>query len=643
MPSYNSLMTWDDAISKARTLVSSLSLQEKIDLGSGVGWTGNIKPIAHIGFRGLCLQDSPAGIRFALNVSAFPASINVAATFDKNLMYLNGLYMGEEARMKGVNVLLAPMTNMHRNEQEHDRDGGNSIMDRRTLQEIYVRPFKHAIKAGVASVMCSYNRFNGVYACENPELMSILKNELHFDGFVMSDWWASHSSEEAATAGLDMVMPGTTSLEEPDKFWWGTNITASVIGNKVPLKRIDDIATRVLSAWLKLSQDKDFPDTNFDSFRPSPSQLNVQGNHRQHIREVGAASTVLLKNLYGTLPLSRAKYKRVAILGSDAFTPKEPLNHDSDHGAVPTGTLAQGWGSGTANFPYLISPIEGMTTPAIQHGIELSPLNENYDMNAVSRVARILTSPYYITVDGNVGDRNNLSLWNNGEALILASARVRRTVGCCSFTRRRGYDGMAGSSECNSGRWKVTFYGGRNRADYAADVIYEKGREVVYGEGMYFDYRWNDKNNITPLFPFGYGLSYTTFTYSNLRITPSLPLPPSLASPSPSPTPVPFPVVKLSKSTLDILSTLICRFGSLKGLNGRRLFLVGGSLEVVVEVSRDAIEVWRDGWEVPKGGLRCLWGRRVGICGLLGRLRIMSMFTITDEAVAFEAIVFYRC
>ncbi|KAI8831394.1 glycoside hydrolase superfamily [Chytridium lagenaria] len=466
---------------------------------------GNIKAVPKIGFKGLCLQDSPRRYSYAFDVSAFPASINVAATFDKTLMYKNGFLMGEEARNKGIHVLLAPVANMLRapaggrnwegqgadpyltglstanqvrgiqdmgvqatikhfigNEQEHFRDGGNSIIDKRTLQEIYVRPFKHAIQAGAVSFFH--------VASQGPAQVS---------GF-------------SANSGLDMVMPGSISWGQTEEFWWGQNLINSVNGGKVAQSRVDDMV---------------LPATNFDSFNPrSLPPVNVQANHKQHIREI-------------------------AVIGSDAFAPRE----------VPTGNLAQGWGSGTSNFPYIVAPIEGMAGPAKNQRVEISGLNENWDTERIKRTAAAAdlsvvfvnsnSGEGYLTVENNAGDRNNLTLWNNGATLF--SLVVVHSPGAVDMPWIDHPNVVAviyalfpGQETGNaiadvlfglvnpSGR--LPFSVMKDRKDYSADVNYNND-QISYNEGIFVDYRGNEKRNVNPVFPFGHGLSYTSFSYSNLE------------------------------------------------------------------------------------------------------------------------------
>ena len=224
----------------------------------------------------------------------------------------------------------------------------SSNVDDRTEHEIYVAPFLRSVMAGVASVMCSYNLVNGTYACENNHTMNnILKNELGFQGFVMSDWSAQHSTISAMT-GLDMTMPGDIIFDSNTSYF-GANLTAYVENGTIPEARVDDMATRILASWYLLGQDSpDYPTTNFNSFHPldeaTNEHIDVQDNHGELVREIDRSSIVLLKNVNGALPLKEPR--ELVLIGSDA-APAHVAgpNGFSDQGVVD-GILAIGWGSG---------------------------------------------------------------------------------------------------------------------------------------------------------------------------------------------------------------------------------------------------------------------------------------------------------
>lgn len=265
-------------------------------------------PATSVGFPSLCLQDGPLGLRFADNISAFPAGITIGATWNRDLMYRRGFALGKEARLKGVNVLLGPSmgpigvlpaggrnwegfgsdpvlqgvaaaetirgiqdngviaTAKHYvlNEQEHYRQSSewgipsamSSNIDDRSLREVYVWPFAESIRAGVASVMCAYQMVNNSYACQNSLILNgILKDELGFQGFVQSDWLAQKSGVASTLAGLDVSMPGDGLSWADGIALWGSSLTRAVLNTSVPMYRLNDMATRVVASWYQLKQD----------------------------------------------------------------------------------------------------------------------------------------------------------------------------------------------------------------------------------------------------------------------------------------------------------------------------------------------------------------------------------------------------
>ncbi|KIM33816.1 glycoside hydrolase family 3 protein [Serendipita vermifera MAFF 305830] len=596
---------WDAAYAKANAALASYNLTEKVTLATGAGWqvgpcVGNIPAIPAQGFPGLCLQDSPLGVRLSTESSAFPAAINVAATFNRDLMYKRAVAMGQEFRGKGVNVALGPMMNMMRaptggrawegwggdpflagagseetvkgiqsqgvqacakhwlnNEQEHYRDTSSSNVDDRTQHEIYAAPFLKAIRAGVASVMCAYNRVSNTYSCSNSDLLNgLLKTDLGFRGYVQSDWWATHATTDAL-AGLDMTMPGNKVYGNAPDSYFGEELVAAVQNGTIPESRVNDMATRILAAFYLTNQDEGFPATNLYSWNftdPRNQHVNVQGDHASIIRQIDGASTVLLKNK-GSLPLK--KPRTMAIIGSDAGPNPDGPNACADRGCN-TGTLAMGWGSGTAEFPYLVDPLSAITTHASADGTAITSSLSDSDLAAAAsaasgkEVAIVFinsdSGEAYITVEGNAGDRNDLYAWHGGDALVQAVAAVNPNT--IVVVHASGpvlmeawidhpnitavlWPGLPGQESGNglvdvlygavnpSGRLPYTI--AKQRSDYPADVLYTSSDaipQVDYTEGLYIDYRWFDKKNIAPRFEFGFGLSYTSFKYSALAVWP---------------------------------------------------------------------------------------------------------------------------
>ncbi|KZS95892.1 glycoside hydrolase family 3 protein [Sistotremastrum niveocremeum HHB9708] len=589
------------------TAVAKLSLQDKVNLATGVQWqkgncVGNTPPISSINFPGLCLEDSPLGVRYADYVSAFPPAINVAATFNRTLMNARGVAMGQEFRGKGVHVALGPMMNLARapaagrnwegfgadpylsgegayqtvqgvqsvgvqacakhyinNEQEHYRDSSSSNVDDRTQHELYLAPFLKAVQAGVASVMCSYSEFNGSFSCENSATLNgLLKGELGFKGYVMSDWWATHSTG-GATAGLDMTMPGDTAANSGTSYF-GQALVNAVNSGQVATSRVTDMATRILAAWYLLGQDSGYPAVNFDAWNLNAAvntHVNVQSNHGTLIRQIDAASMILLKNTNNLLPLH--KPKSLGVIGSAAGANPSGPNACSDR-SCDTGVLGMGWGSGTDSYPYLTTPLSALQTQAQTDGTTLTSSTSDTDLNGAANAANgksaaivIITADSgegYLTVEGAAGDRNDLSAWHSGDALVQQVAKynnntivVVNSVGAINMeawvtnpnVSAIVWMGVPGQEAGNglldvlygnvnpSGRLPFTI--GKSINDYSAAVLYS-GSGIVpipYTEGLFIDYFHFDQ--ILQLMPycaryeFGFGLSYTTFQYSGISVT----------------------------------------------------------------------------------------------------------------------------
>ncbi|KAK2074940.1 hypothetical protein P8C59_009110 [Phyllachora maydis] len=518
--------SWAQSYEKAAQMVGKMTLAEKVNVTTGTGWqmglaVGTNGPASLVGFPQLQLQDGPLGLRFADNATAFPAGITVGATWNKTLMYARGKALGAEARQKGINALLGPcvgplgrmpaggrnwecfgadpylqgvagaqtirgvqsegvmatIKHFVANEQEHYRQPWewglphaiSANLDDRTLHELYAWPFGDAVKAGVAAVMCSYNMVNNSYACSNSKLLNgILKDELGFQGFVVSDWLAQHAGVASALAGLDMTMPGDGLGWADGQSLWGPQLTKAVLNGSVPIERLDDMVTRIVAAWFQLGQDDEakFPRNkppNFSSWTNdrlgvvspgSPSaQETVEVNqfvkvqspeHTAISRQVAAEGIVLLKN-DDTLPLSRRgwinakpkskrhgqRHRRVVVFGEDAGPGQGP-NYCQDR-ACNQGTLGSGWGSGAVEFPYLISPIEALRSQFDPTGVELleyltndPPFARDKDMLDDAEFCLVFANADAgegFAAWGSVkGDRPDLKLQKDGDALIAQAA-----------------------------------------------------------------------------------------------------------------------------------------------------------------------------------------------------------------------------
>ncbi|KAF4633124.1 hypothetical protein G7Y89_g4995 [Cudoniella acicularis] len=659
-PPGGTVTQWSESYKKAAELVKKMTLAEKVNITTGTGWqmglaVGNTGPANIVGFPGLALQDGPLGLRFADNATALPAGITVGATWNKGLMYRRGKAHGQEARLKGINVLLGPcvgplgrmpaggrnwegfgsdpvlqgiaaaqtikgiqeegviatIKHFVGNEQEHFRQSWewglpnamSSNIDDRTLHEMYGWPFQDSVKAGVASVMCSYQMLNNSYSCGNSKLLNgILKDELGFQGFVQSDWLAQRSGVGSALAGLDMTMPGDGLRWANGQSLWGPELSKAVLNGSLPVSRLNDMVTRVVAAWYQLGSPDDKDKKVVNKF------IDVQGTgedaHSRIARQVATEGTVLVKNEGNILPLSKdgwpalethAINMRIGIFGEDAGEGRGP-NACPDRGCNQ-GTLGSGWGSGAVEFPYLISPISALKTAFNSDRVYVTdfptnspPLKKTPEILKEQDICVVFANSDsgegFIADAGVRGDRNDLYLQKDGDALIEEIATgcgggkgstivVIHSVGPVIVDKWINLPGvkavlMANLPGQESGNaiadilignqnpsGKLPYTIGKSLDDYGpgAKILYYANGVVpqqTFSEGLYIDYRHFDKNGIAPSFEFGFGLSYTTFGYSNLVVTPVLP-----KSPFPSPRPAGIPAPEFDSAIPDVKEALL--------------------------------------------------------------------------------------
>jgi beta-glucosidase len=346
---------------RVKGLLERLTPEEKLSLLSGsrdprnLGQAGYLPGVPRLGIPELRLTDGPAGIRVALPATALPAPVALASTFSTGLARRYGQTLGREGRALQQDILLSPMTNIVRvpqggrnfetfgedpllaativgeeirgmqgegliatvkhyaaNNFEQDRMNIDVIVDERTLREIYLPAFEAAIRAGAGSVMGSYNRLNGTYACENPYLLdTVLRKEWGFTGFVMSDWFATHSTAPALTAGLELEMPGTGmgNIGPPTYF-----DAKSITGAAIPQTTIDRAVGRILTSLEAVGLLGGTP-------KPRPTFESVKNESARLAREVAISGSVLLKNTKNLLPLNKRDLSSVAIIGMPAKVP----------------------------------------------------------------------------------------------------------------------------------------------------------------------------------------------------------------------------------------------------------------------------------------------------------------------------------
>ena len=330
-------------------LIQDLTLQEKISLMSGFNsWYTN--KIDRLNIPSIKMSDGPNGVRgdstSGKSSACFPCAISIGSTWDMDLINQLGVALGEEAKVKDVDVLLGPTINIHRhplggrhfesfsedpfltgkiateyvkgvqsqnvaaclkhfigNDTEYERHLVSSNIDEKTLREIYLLPFEMGVKEGNAQVvMSAYNKLNNIYCSSHKELLiDILKDEWGFDGYVVSDWGAALETEENARGGLDLEMPGPGNV-------WGDQLYAAVSEGKVEEELINDKVRRILNI---ASFSK-----RFENPTNKPEESNDSAEHRKLLKKAAASGMVLLKN-NDLLPL-KSDIKNLAIIGPNA-------------------------------------------------------------------------------------------------------------------------------------------------------------------------------------------------------------------------------------------------------------------------------------------------------------------------------------
>ncbi|CAG8008627.1 unnamed protein product [Penicillium olsonii] len=636
---------WDAAYAKAQIALQKLNQTEKVGLATGVTWeggpcVGNTYAPESIDYPSLCLQDGPLGIRFANPVTAFPAGINAGATWDRDLLYARGAAMGRESKGLGIHVQLGPASgplgknpdggrnwegfsvdpylsgvgmeetiqgmqdsgvqacakHWLGNEQEHHRETMSSNVGDRATHELYLWPFMNAVKANVASVMCSYNKFNQTWACESDAILNkLLKDELGFKGYVVSDWNAQHTGVNSALAGLDMTMPGSDFNTPRGNIFWDSNLVQAVSNGSVPQSRLDDMVTRILASWYLLGQDQGYPEVTFSSWDGGKATVDVTADHGSLVRTVARDSIVLLKNEDDILPLQEPQI--LAIIGSDAAVNPDGPNACTDRGCN-NGTLAMGWGSGTAEYPYLIDPLSAIKSQAESDGTQIiQSTTDSATAGAEAAAAAdtavvFITSDAgegYITVEGNAGDRNNLDPWHNGNEVVKAVAAksdnvivvvhsvgpiILETILAQPSVKAIVWAGLPGQESGNalvdvlygstSPSGKLPYTIAKQFADYGAS--WTAALDDNFAEDLLVDYRHFDQNGISPRYEFGFGLSYTSFEYSRLAINVA-----ATAGPSNGPV-VPGGAEQLFES-VGTISVLVQNTGEVPGAEVAQLYI----------------------------------------------------------------------
>ena len=551
-----------------KKVISQMTLEEKASLCSGSDFW-HTQPVERVGVAAVMVSDGPHGLRKqpqdgdhlgiadSIEAVCFPAACATAASFDREIMLKMGETLGDTCQHEQVSVLLGPAVNIKRsplcgrnfeyfsedpyltaelatvytnavqsrhigvsikhfaaNNQEHRRMSSNSVVDERTLREIYYPAFEKVVKeADPKTVMCAYNRVNGSYASENHTLLTkVLRDEWGFKGYVMSDWGAVSDRVASLKAGMELEMPASGGMND-------ALIVQAVKEGRLDESVLDTAVERLLSVnewYLKNAK----PETPWDK-------------EAQHVmaRSFAAECMVLLKNERDILPL--AEGEDIAVIGHFAKKPRFQGGGSSHINAFKTTSLmdalegvkgirfAQGYDVVTeapdeALIAQAVECAKGAKDVVIVAGLPDAFESEGYDRahlrlpacqdELIARVAK--ANPHTVVV-----------LYNGSPVLMPWLSDVQAVV--------EAYIGgqAVGGATCDvlfgkvnpSGRLPESFP--LKLSDTPSYLTYGgEGDYALYNEGVFVGYRYYDKKEMEVLFPFGFGLSYTDFAYSNLRL-----------------------------------------------------------------------------------------------------------------------------
>ncbi|MDF9449610.1 glycosyl hydrolase [Bacillus toyonensis] len=556
-----------------KKIISEMTLEEKASLCSGLDFW-NTKGIERLGIPSIMVTDGPHGLRKqaegadhlgiynSIPSTCFPSAVGLASTWNKDLIHEVGVALGEECQAEHVGVLLGPGANIKRsplcgrnfeyfsedpylssqmainhvkgvqsqgigtslkhfaaNNQEHRRMSVDAIVDERTLREIYLASFEDVIKeAQPWTVMSAYNKVNGEYASENNYLLhDILKDEWGFEGFVVSDWGAVNERVASLANGLELEMPSSFGIGEK-------KIIDAINCGELSVEKLDQAVERLLYIIFK-SYDNQLENATYS-----------KDTHHQLAREVASESMVMLQNEDSILPLK--KEGTVAVIGEFAKQPRY-----------------QGGGSSHINPTKLESIFEELemvsgekTNILFAQGYDLA--SDDVDENLINEAKKIAesadTAVLFVGLpdryESEGFDRKHLQMPENHVQLIEAIAEVQSNIVVVLSNgapiempwigKVKGIlEGYLGG-QALGGAIADLLFGDANPSGKLAETFPEvlsdnpsylnfpgEGDKVEYKEGVFVGYRYYDAKNIEPLFPFGFGLSYTNFEYSKLSIS----------------------------------------------------------------------------------------------------------------------------
>lgn len=647
------------------------------------GTAGHVGATPELCIPDLVLSDAGSGVAgLQIATTTFPSGVAQASTWDPSLQRRLGRAIGKEAHQKGINVMLAPGMNIARtsfggrnfeyfgedpqlaartavsviqgiqdnpvladakhfavNNQETDRMTVDARVGERAMREIYLPAFEASVKeANVGSVMCAYNRVNGPYACQNEALLDrVLRDDWGFDGFVVSDWGAVHSTARSAMAGLDLEMNAVASplptggiYGAGGRYFGADQLRAALREGTLTQARLDDMVRNIVRPM--------FEHGLFDRpVKPGLLPFLRDVSTPEHLalaRRVAAEGTVLLKNRNRLLPLDRSGGRTIAVIGWAA----NPVG-------AANATAGGGSSHGSGLPPRIVSPLQGILTAAARNGDRVVYVegSSGLDARAAARAADVVV---VVATDGSTegSDRADLGLRPSVCLTVFCSAipvEQERMIAEATAANPRTVVVLDVGGPVRmpwldaAGAVLVPWYGGLEHGNALADVLYGvrepggrlpqtfptserqvpltraqypgKDGRATYSEGLLVGYRWFDAKGEKPMFPFGYGLGYTRFRYSDLAVRRDG-----------NGAVATFRVTNTGKRAgADVAQVYVAAPAAsgepprqLKGFRKVRL-AAGASREVTVRLDRRAFAHWdarRDRWDVDPGRYRVLVG-----------------------------------
>lgn len=609
-PWMNSSLSPDE---RATLVIKEMTLDEKVSLlhGTGLAGLGPVSPLAvgsnggagyvvgipRLGIPAIQMSDAAYGVtssgKNGRYSTALPDDLAGAASWDLEAAYEYGALIGRELRAQGYNMSLGGGVNLTReprngrtfeymgedpvlagkmvgqvmrgeqaqhvigdlkhyalNDQESGRNAVNVNIDQRSMRESDLLAFEIGLReSNAGAVMCSYNRVNGDFACENKYLLTdVLKKDWNFKGFVVSDWEGTHSTAKASAAGLDN--------EEPGEIFYGDAMKKAVESGKVPLTELDEHVHRVLRSMFACGVIDD---------PPEKSVVDVEGGF-DVAQKIEEQSIVLLRNERSQLPLEVSKLSRIAVIGAHSDVGmisgagSAQVDPPGGNAIMPPGKGRPAW---LAQIWFPTSPLKAIRAKAPHANVQYDPGTDPVAAAALAKTADVAIVFAY-QWEGEEADLETLSIPGHQDELIAQVAAANphtivvletgspvtmpwagQVAGILEawYSGSRGADAVASVlfGDVNpSAKLPITFP--KSDADLPHPALVKPPKksttdpadqepwrtiakglpafQITYDEGLKVGYKWYDAEKKEVLFPFGYGLSYTTYSYSNLKVSP---------------------------------------------------------------------------------------------------------------------------